>query len=214
MRIKPIALSAIAALLAIFVWYVSRTPDINPPTPTVKSPVVQPTTTVSTPIAAFPIAPQPSDPKVEILPEIEPTNTQAPAWEMDIHNELIKKVPHDVMAKSILQQVPSMPPEGQHAAAQHITNLLSDSSYLDVLPYLQNPSLSNAFQEIIYGESLNRPNAVKLPIILAAARRIPAHPMRDNALTILTILTGENHGTDWQKWQAEIDKILSKPADQ
>jgi hypothetical protein len=137
--------------------------------------------------------------------------TEIAQWEYRIDEALRSQADHSAIALSLLSQVPSMPAEGQTAAAQHIVNLIADKDYLQMLPYIKNPRMETGFQEIIVAESLNRPDEVKLPVLLMAART-PKHPMADTAVSVLSVLLDANHGSDWAKWEDAVNKSLNKNA--
>jgi hypothetical protein len=137
--------------------------------------------------------------------------TEIAQWEYRIDEALRSQADHSAIALSLLSQVPAMPGEGQTAAAQHIVNLISDRDYLQVLPYIKNSRMESGFQEIIVAESLNRPDEVKLPVLLAAART-PKHPMAETAVSVLSVLLDANHGSDWTKWEEAVNKALNKTA--
>ena len=211
MRSKQIVLAGISILLIALGWYL-----ISPNAPTLLTETL--TNSNSTPQAAENSEPSSLPPSPEPTPASKPAqNDPAPApappglaaWEMKIDEALRSQADHSAIAKVLLQQIPFMPPEGQQAAAQHITNLISDKDYLDVIPYVQNPKIGDGFQEIIVSESLNRPNSVKLPVLLASAR-MPKHPMKDTAISILSVLLDQNHGNDWAKWEAAVNQALKQ----
>jgi hypothetical protein len=211
MRLKQFALAGIAALLIALGWYlVSPNPSALSP----ESPALPPPTTLNTEPAepsSLPASPQPAPtPKpANADPAPSPAATGLAAWELKIDEALRTQADHSTIAKVLLQQIPYMPPEGQQAAAQHITNLISDKDYLDVIPYVQNSKIGDGFQEIIVSESLNRPNSVKLPVLLASAR-MPKHPMKETAISILSVLLDQNHGNDWAKWEAAVNEALKQ----
>ena len=60
--------------------------------------------------------------------------------------------------------------------------------------------------------SANRPNAVKLPLLLQTAR-VPDHPLATEAKEILELYLEEDYGTNWDKWQQEIERWLKENPD-
>ncbi len=59
---------------------------------------------------------------------------------------------------------------------------------------------------------LNRPNSVKLPLLLDLARD-PQHPKASEAKDILELFLEEDYGNDWTKWQAKLDQWLKDNPD-
>ena len=140
-------------------------------------------------------------------------NKGIPAWELKIDDALRSNAEPASIAQVLLQQVPSMPGEGQLSSARHIVNLMPDKDYLSVLPYVRNVKLDPGFQEVVVAESLNRPDVVKLPLLLAAAQT-PNHPMAEIAKSTLAFLLDANFESDWGKWDNAVKEALAKQAAQ
>ncbi|MEK0445400.1 MAG: hypothetical protein RLZZ399_721 [Verrucomicrobiota bacterium] len=206
MRPKNILFLVALTVLGLLAWYALR------PIPLNETPASFTAVATQAP-EPLPSAPTPEPPTPQPLPEDKaplPQSGALPTWELKIDEALRSQADHGAIAKQLLLQIPSMPPEGQQAAAQHIVNLMPDTDYLSVIPYVQNLNISKGFQETIVAESLNRPKEVKLPVLLAAAR-LPRHPMQDTALSVLSVLVGQNYGSDWAKWEAAVKTALQQP---
>ena len=143
--------------------------------------------------------------------EAAPKNEGIPAWELKIDDALRSNADPAAIAQVLLQQVPTIPGEGQLSSARHIVNLMPDKDYLSVLPYVRNTKLDPGFQEVIVAESLNRPDVVKLPLLLAAAQT-PKHPMAEIAKSTLAFLLDANFENDWGKWETAVKEALAKQA--
>ena len=208
MRPKKLVLALLLLLLASALWYLSKPgaplPQAGPPpvqtvTEGGLEPSVQPPTGVGTPAAA---------PGAATPPMTEAKPGEVPVWELKIDEALRSNAEPPVIAQVLLQQIPSMPKEGQVAAAQHIVNLIPDKDHLNVMPYVRNTNLEPGFQEIIVAESFNRPDEVKLPLLLAAAQT-PKHPMAEVAKSTLGFLLDWNYGDDWGRWEAAVVQFLA-----
>lgn len=214
MHSKKLTLATLLGTLLFLTWYILR--PVTPPGTPVAPPVAPLAQLSAPPAAEAPPAPPTDTAASEPAPPTPNDKALSPGaspfapWEVKIDQALRSQADHSSIAKSLLQQVPLMPPEGQVAAAHHITNLIADKDYLEVLPYLQNPTLASGFQEIIVAESLNRPKAVKLPVLLATAR-LPKHPMKDTATSILGVLLDRQYGNDWPKWEQAVKEALQQP---
>lgn len=209
-NLPKLAFGALLLLLGVAVWYILKPDSISTGsasqiTTSETAPGQAPselnlsTSTPGPDLAAPTGRPMPGAPS--------PTEDGIPVWERKIDAALRSQGEHSAIALGLLSEVNSMPAEGQTAAAQHIVNLIADKDYLQVLPYIKNARLDHGFQEIIVAESLNRPDPIKLPVLLAAARA-PGHPMAETAVSVLTVLLDVNHGTDWAKWEQSIKQSL------
>jgi hypothetical protein len=204
---KRFVMALALVALALAGWYLGR-PEGSAPLaqPLAEKPAaLEPSSLALTPAA--PSAPPVQEPAAK--PGSLPVPDGLPLWERKIDEALRSTAEPPAIAQLLLQQVPSMPGEGQAASARHIANLIPDSDYLTVLPYVQNTRLDPGFQEVMVAESLNRSDAVKLPVLLAAART-PQHPMAEIAKSTLAFLLDADHGTDWGKWESAVKQSLEK----
>jgi hypothetical protein len=214
-RVPLLVFSALALLLLGAIWYVLRPSDSTPSQTSPSGLVSGEEASASSGGLGFPDPVEKTTSNgQQVQPKAAPAKgatpkTEIAQWEYRIDEALRSQADHSAIALSILSQVPSMPAEGQTAAAQHIVNLIADKDYLQLLPYIKNPRMEAGFQEIVVAESLNRPDEVKLPVLLNAAR-IPKHPMAETALSVLSVLLDANHGSDWAKWEEAVNKALNK----
>jgi hypothetical protein len=204
---KRFVMALALVALALAGWYLGR-PEGSAPLaqPVAEKPAaLEPASLALTPAA--PTGSPVQEPAAK--PGALPVPEGLPLWERKIDEALRSTAEPPAIAQLLLQQVPSMPGEGQAASARHIANLIPDSDYLTVLPYVQNTRLDPGFQEVMVAESLNRSDAVKLPVLLAAART-PQHPMAEIAKSTLAFLLDADHGADWGKWESAVKQSLEK----
>lgn len=204
---KRFVMALALVALALAGWYLGR-PEGSAPLaqPVAEKPAaLEPASLALTPAA--PTASPVQEPAAK--PGALPVPEGLPLWERKIDEALRSTAEPPAIAQLLLQQVPAMPGEGQAASARHIANLIPDSDYLTVLPYVQNTRLDPGFQEVMVAESLNRSDAVKLPVLLAAART-PQHPMAEIAKSTLAFLLDADHGADWGKWESAVKQSLEK----
>src|SRR6185436_5271354 len=69
----------------------------------------------------------------------------------------------------------TLPEDGQVEIMQHISNLLPDEKFSALAQTFTNASTPEAVLDIIMTDTLNRPNGIKLPVLLDVART-PGHP--------------------------------------
>lgn len=146
-----------------------------------------------------------------------PNNT-APApvreltvWERKIDEVLTSGNGETETAQLLINLLPTMPPEGQAEAAQHITNLILDKDYGRVMPMLKNPALAQEVQDVLVTDLMNREDLVKLPALLEVAK-IPNHPYHEEAMTDLQIFLDQDNGNNWSKWDGAVREYLKKQA--
>jgi hypothetical protein len=205
MRPRKILLGSLLLLIAGALWYLGKT-DVSPPN------VGEGPATVSETQSKAKEAPTiTSVPEVKpmAVAETAPKSEEIPAWELKIDDALRSNADTASIAQVLLQQVPNLPGEGQLASARHIVNLMPDKDYLSVLPYVRNAKLDPGFQEVVVSDAFNRPDSVKLPLLLAAAQT-PKHPMAEIAKSTLGFLLDANFENDWGKWEAAVKEALAK----
>ena len=111
----------------------------------------------------------------------------------------------------LINLMPTLPPDGQAEAAQHVTNLILDKDYGLVMPLLRNPAYGEEVQDVLITDLMNREDNVKLPALLEVAR-ISNHPYHEEAMTDLQIFLDQDYGTNWAKWDASMREYLRKQA--
>ncbi|HEU0011663.1 MAG TPA: hypothetical protein VFT34_17740 [Verrucomicrobiae bacterium] len=116
-------------------------------------------------------------------------------------------------AEQLLALWPTLPEEGQVETMQHISNLLPDEKFSLLSQTLTNAATSEAVLDIIMGDALNRPNALKLPSLLEVAK-VPGHPKAEEALEILEVFVDHNYGSDWAQWDKAVKDWLKENPDE
>ena len=207
MKPKKVLSVGVLLVLAGALWYLGKS---ELPTQVVR---VEKTATEGGGVAPAEAPPTASTSESKPMKAAEaPTKNEGiPAWELKIDDALRSNADPAAIAQVLLQQVPTIPGEGQLSSARHIVNLMPDKDYLSVLPYVRNTKLDPGFQEVIVAESLNRPDVVKLPLLLAAAQT-PKHPMAEIAKSTLAFLLDANFENDWGKWETAVKEALAKQA--
>jgi hypothetical protein len=72
---------------------------------------------------------------------------------------------------------------------------------------LLNPATSPEVAEVIYSDVLNRPNTVKLPLMVSVLRT-PGHRLRGETLSTLQIFIGEDLGDNPEAWNVAVQNYL------
>ncbi|MDQ3623333.1 MAG: hypothetical protein M3463_12720 [Verrucomicrobiota bacterium] len=132
-------------------------------------------------------------------------------WQRKIDGVLRADSDEKAAAQTLIAMLPTLPPEGQAAAAQRIVDLTPDEEYARVAPLVKNTALSARALEVFTEDVTNREDKFKLPTLLDVAK-LPDHPRREEAAANLKTLVGQDHGQDWAKWDGAIQTHLQKKA--
>ena len=163
------------------------------------------------PAKLSPLQSEPSTNQAATAPKATETNNTA-EWEGQLDEILGSDVDETQKAKRILAIFPSLPQDGQVEAAQHLSNLLPDSEYAPMGKMLADSKLPDPVLDVLMVDVLNRPNAIKLPLLLDVARE-PDNSKAAEAKDLLALYLEEDYGTDWNKWQAKMQQWLKDNPD-
>jgi hypothetical protein len=150
--------------------------------------------------------PAPDAPSGDSLPAMQSN------WEERIDAILGAEGEESVKARQLLELFPALPADGQVEVAQHLSNLLTDPEYAPLGHYLTNAALAEPVLDVLIADLLNRPNSVKLPLLLDVART-ESHPKAGEALEILQLFLEEDFGKDWARWQSRLQQWLQENPD-
>jgi hypothetical protein len=131
------------------------------------------------------------------------TNWQEPL------DQIIADTETDAEAKAanLFHLFPQLPPEGQEACAQHLSNLVPDEHYAALGTLLTNSVLPEPVLDTLMSDVLNRPNNIKLPALLLVAQDA-RHPKAEEAHDILELQIDGDYGTDWALWEQRVQQWL------
>lgn len=205
----------ILAVVGAALWFLQSAPPPVVPELVLATPAKIENAAVPTPKPAEPANEAPKVAPAE--PKPEPKPAQIAEWENKI-DAILRANPDSTeeanraTTQLLVNLLPTLPPEGQAEAAQHITNLLEDKDYNKVLAIVKNPQMSEEVLDVFVTDLMNRDDSVKLPTLLEIAK-IPNHPHHEEAQTDLNIFLDEDFGTDWPKWEAAMKAYLKKQAE-
>ena len=128
-------------------------------------------------------------------------------WEDKLDDILGSEGQDTDKAKQMLAMFPRLPEDAQVEVAQHVSNLLPDPEYAPLGKLLLDSKLPEAVLDVLIVDVLNRPNALKLPLLLEVARD-PQHPKAGEAKDLLELYLEQDYGTDWNKWQAKLKQWM------
>ena len=157
--------------------------------------------------------PQPLSPSTAVTPTPSVTATNIITdWEDKLDDILSSESQDADKAKQMLAMFRRLPEEGQVEAAQHISNLLPDEQYAPMGKMLLDSKLPEAVLDVLMVDILNRPNSLKLPLLLEVARDAQ-HPKAGEAKDLLELYLEQDYGTDWNKWQEKLKQWMAENPD-
>lgn len=143
---------------------------------------------------------------------LEPTEPTAD-WSAKLDDILGSKDDEAKKAELLLSMWKTLPEEGQVEIMQHISNLLPDEKFSALAQTFTNATTPEPVLDILMSDTLNRPNGIKLPVLLDVART-PGHPKAEEARDILEVFVDADHGTDWAKWEKAVKDWLKENPDE
>jgi hypothetical protein len=133
-------------------------------------------------------------------------------WDEKVNDILGPEGDEKEKAKKLIELFPHLPPDGQEEVAHHISNLVADEDYAPLSNFVTNSALPEAVLDVFVEDVFNRPNAIKLPLLLDIAQD-PQHPRSSEAKDVLELFLEEDFGSDWTKWHAKMDQWLKDNPD-
>lgn len=121
-----------------------------------------------------------------------------------------KEIPQ--MARDLHDLVGRLNGEAQVNASRHLVNLTGDEDYNLIAGYLVDPKTNPEVIEVLFSDLMNRERKLQLPLFMNILKN-PAHPQNEEVKNVMTVLAGEDFGTDytaWDKWAAEEMKVLQE----
>lgn len=131
------------------------------------------------------------------------------AWEEKIDDIIGSDDPDTNKVAKLYALFPTLPPDGQEEVAQHLSNLVDDDDYKPLGDMLKNDKLPEGVLDELLADVLNRPNNMKLPLLLAVASDAN-HAKHDEAKDLLELYLGEDYGSDWNSWGRHMTNWLQQ----
>ncbi len=213
-------LAAIAGVGILIGWLGSRGSQSPVPPPPVQ-PVDSSPTTHPVPSATNPPATQAANPGLNPVPS-PATNVESPTaaagtnlladWESRVDEILTPDTDNTNKVTQLLDIFPHLPEDGQIEVAQHLSNLVPDDNYTPLGQLLQNAKLPETVLDVLMADALNRPNGVKLPVLLDVAQN-PDNAKAGEAKDLLELYLDGDYGTDWNQWHQKLQQWLKENPD-
>lgn len=192
------------------------------PAPKVQPPPERPAAVEPSPAhtavpAVKPSAPQPGNAAKNPPGSATPGPAHAAAnvmtnWEDHVDEILGSEGDETNKVAQLFAMFPRLPEDGQTEVAQHLSNLVEDQDYRPLGQLLENGNLPESVLDVLMGDVLNRPNSVKLPVLLDIAQN-PKHPEAGEAKDILELFLDEDYGNDWNQWRQAMQQWLKENPD-
>ncbi|HVV00947.1 MAG TPA: hypothetical protein VHH88_06265 [Verrucomicrobiae bacterium] len=131
-----------------------------------------------------------------------------PNWEDKVDEILVSTDTEDIdKVKQMAAMFPNLSPDAQEEVAHHLSNLTPDEDYTPLAQFLTNSTLSADVLDVFFEDVLNRPNSIKLPLLLQIAEE-PKHPDAAEAKDVLALFLENDYGNDWPTWQTQLQQWL------
>lgn len=179
------------------------TPAVNPAPVIAQNPVVTP--------QPAPIQPTPVVQSNAATTSTASTNTEA-EWEDKIDNIIGSDDADTNKVKQLFALFPTLPPDGQEEVVQHLSNLVDDDDYAPLGELLKNDKLPEGVLDELLADVLNRPNNLKLPLLLDVASDAN-NAKHDEAKDLLELYLGQDYGDDWNNWGTQMTNWLQQNPD-
>ncbi|SKB02940.1 hypothetical protein SAMN02745166_03719 [Prosthecobacter debontii] len=157
---------------------------------------------------------QPLAPKATDLANMPPATQLTTAEEGDVLIDEIlrsdKEIPQ--MARDLHELVKKLNGEAQVNASRHLVNLTGDEDYGLIAGFLVDDKMNPDVIEVLFSDLMNRDRALQLPLFMNILKN-PKHPQNEEVRNVLTILAGDDFGTDftaWDKWASDELKTLQE----
>jgi hypothetical protein len=212
----PVLLVLAAVALAASLFFFIGSPELEPaPEPAVTPSSPQPAGRTPAGFAAFDGMPAVTGPGVRGWSGPDNDDTMEDEfeepWEAPINALLDSDDENDVVARKLATLAPTLPLEGQVEAIQHMVNLLDDEQYALARNMVLNPGLHPDVSEVLFSDVLDRPNDVKMPVLLALLAQ-PAHLLAVDARQNLQAYVGRDWGPNSADWAAPVQALLAREA--
>ncbi len=133
-------------------------------------------------------------------------------WEEKVDGIISPEGDEKEKAQKLIQIFTNLPPDGQEEVAHHLSNLVADEDYAPLSNFVTNSALPEAVLDVFVEDVFNRPNSIKLPLLLDIAQD-PQHPRAAEAKDVLELFLEEDFGNNWSQWHAKMDQWLKDNPD-
>jgi hypothetical protein len=123
-----------------------------------------------------------------------PSASSAMPWEDRLDALLTADTDNATMVRGMVSSMRDLPPEAQEEFVAHAVNLCEDEQYEMLARIYLDPRTPKPVSETIFNDALNRPDEIKLPLLVQTLRNA-THPMSAEAREILEMYLDLQPGT-------------------
>jgi hypothetical protein len=192
----------------------SDSPDNSGTRVAAVTPDTKPAAPAQNPAEVKPVAPMETIPMIQAGNiALASTNSNSDTnWEDKIDDIVGSDDADTNKVKQLFALFPKLPPDGQEEVAQHLSNLVDDEDYAPLGDLLKNAKLPEGVLDELLADVLNRPNNLKLPLLLDVASN-PDHAKKDEAKDLLELYLGDDYGSDWNSWGQHLTNWMQQNPD-
>lgn len=132
-------------------------------------------------------------------------------WDKRVDAILESKGTDTEIADKLLELYPQVPTNGQADLILEIAPRVANTNYNRLSNLLTNSSSPEEVIETLLTDLIDRPDNVRLPLMLEMARS-KENPKSEDAHDLLEVILGDDYGEDWELWSKKISEwIASHP---
>lgn len=135
------------------------------------------------------------------------TGTNAP-WDPRVEEILNAEGADAEKSARLLALFPQLPADQQEDLALQLAPQVPDKDYAPLGSILTNTATAGEVAEVLLTDLLDRPDSIKLPLLLDIAR-LPDHTKAEDARDLLEVMLDVNYGSDWEAWSKKISAWLA-----
>jgi len=129
-------------------------------------------------------------------------------WVEDLDALLTSEEDNSITARKLIAALPGLPGEAQEEYVAHAVNLCEDEDFGRLEAVYLTPSTPPEVIETIFNDALNRPDVIKLPLLVKTLAN-PAHPMAGESREILEMYLDLEPGTPPPAgWEVGVQQYL------
>ncbi len=152
-----------------------------------------------------------SVPPTEVEPEAhispEGLDWKSRDWEASVEEIVASQQSPELKIDNLVRLMFSLPREGQVEIAHNLVEIGAGKADDTLAALLFSTNLHETVTSVLLSEMVKRPDAMRLPLLLDLTD-VEGHPNQAEALELLELLLGQQHGQNREHWQLAIHQKL------